>query len=408
MIKFDFETYSNNLISQEENKKYSNKITTINDFFDKNKDMMGWYDIEKLFDHNLISDINSTASYIRNNCDVFLVIGIGGSYLGSLAMIEAIKPYFYNQKNNPQIYFLGTSLSSDYYYDLFDIIKDKKIIVNVISKSGTTFETSLAYQLIMNFMNNKYSKDELKERIIITTDKDHGKLREDVINNDYKSFIIPSNIGGRYSIFTPVGLLPIAVANIDINKIYLGVKAANNNIKNQIKYAIIRDLMYNKNKLVEAFVVYEPKLSSFTEWLKQLYGESLGKKEQGLLPVSFINTRDLHSLGQFIQEGNKILFETVINVENCKGKIYIKDYHKTLNEINNIAVIATAKAHLKGDVLNNIITIDEINETNLGYLFQFFMISCAISGYIENVNPFDQTGVEKYKQVMKDLLKLDK
>ena len=373
MIKFDFETYTNNLFNNESVETYYNQLSNIKSFFEQNKDMMGWYDIDKLFDQSLISDIKTTATYIRNNCDIFLVIGIGGSYLGSLAMIEALSPYFYNQKNSPQIYYLGTTLSSDYYSNLLDMIKDKNIIVNIISKSGTTIETSIAYQVIINFMNKKYEEDELKQRIIITTDENNGKLREEVINNGYKSFIIPKDIGGRYSVFSPGGLLPIAVANININKIYLGAKEANEYIDNQLKYAVIRNMMYHNNKLVEAFVVYEPKLAAFTEWLKQLYGESLGKKEQGLLPVSFINTRDLHSLGQFVQEGNKILFETIIKIEKSDSSILIEEYKKNLNDINNIAAISTSKAHLTGGVLNNIISMDTLDEKNMGYLFQFFM-----------------------------------
>jgi glucose-6-phosphate isomerase len=366
--------------------------------------MTGWYDIDNLFNSELVADIKNTAAFIRNKCDAFVVIGIGGSYLGSLAVIEALKPYFYNQINSPQIYFLGTSLSSEYYHDLINIIKNKNVIVNVISKSGNTLETDIAYQLIMDFMKKKYSEEELIKRVIITTDKKNGNLRLEANNKGYKSFIIPDNIGGRYSVFSPVGLLPMAVANIDIEAIYDGVKEANGNIENQIRYAIIRHLMYKKNKFIEDFVVYEPKLYAFTEWLKQLYAESLGKVGRGILPISLVNTRDLHSMGQFIQDGNKILFETVINVENSGVEVRIDKYNMPLSEINNIASKSTSKAHYNGNVLNNIITLDSLNERNIGYLLQFFMISCAISGLLEGVNPFNQDGVEEYKKIIKEML----
>jgi glucose-6-phosphate isomerase len=399
-VTFDFETY-NNQISEEDIKSYN--VEGINEFL-LHSNMTGWYNIDNLFNSELISDIKKTATFIRNNCDAFIVIGIGGSYLGSLAVIEALKPYFYNQTNSPQIYFLGTSLSSDYYTDLINLIKDKDVIVNVISKSGTTLETDITYKLFMDFMKNKYSEEEIVKRVVITTDEKNGNLRSDANSFGYKSFIIPDNIGGRYSVFSPVGLLPIAVSGIDIDSIYEGVKDANANIDKQIKYAVVRHLMYQKNKVVEAFVVYEPKLYALTEWLKQLYAESLGKDGQGILPISLVNTRDLHSMGQFVQEGNKLLFETVINIENSNVKIQIDKYNKTLDGINNIASLATSKAHYKGNVSNNIITMNKLDERNIGYLLQFFMISCAISGLIEGVNPFNQNGVEEYKKIIKELL----
>jgi glucose-6-phosphate isomerase len=403
-MKFDFTTYTKDFIKEEQVKEYMNKVSLIKDSLGKG-DMLGWYDLDKLFNKELVEDINSTSMYVKENCDVFIVIGIGGSYLGPLAGIEALNPYFYNEINTPKIYFLGNNLSSDYYHDLINIIKNKNIIVNVISKSGSTLETLVSYKIIMDLMKEKYDEAELKRRIIITTDEHNGALREEVNINGYKSFIMPNDIGGRYSVLSPVGLLPMAVSNINIENIYKGAKEASNNIENQIRYAVIRKLINNHGKTVEAFVAYEPKLYAFTEWLKQLYGESLGKNEQGILPISFINTRDLHSLGQFVQQGNKILFETVFNVEKTNHDIELEQYNKSLNDINNIASKATSIAHLKGGVLNNVININELNEESVGYLFQFFMISCYISGFLENVNPFDQEGVEEYKSVMRDLMK---
>ncbi|MDD2203340.1 MAG: glucose-6-phosphate isomerase [Bacilli bacterium] len=402
-MRFDFDTYTKDFISEDQLKEYTAKVSSIKDSLGKG-DMLGWYNLDNLFNEELVEDINLTSLFVRNNCDVFIVIGIGGSYLGALAGIEALNPYFYNETNNPKIYFVGNNLSSDYYHDLINIIKDKRIIVNVISKSGSTLETLVSYKIIMDLMKEKYDESELKKRIIITTDEHNGSLREEVNIHGYKSFIMPSDIGGRYSVLSPVGLLPMAVSNINIRNIYKGAKEASNNLDNQIKYAVIRKLINEQGKTVEAYVAYEPKLYAFTEWLKQLYGESLGKNEQGILPVSFINTRDLHSLGQFVQQGNKILFETVLNVERSNNDLELEQYKKSLNDINNIASKATSIAHLKGGVLNNVINIQELNEELVGYLFQFFMISCYISGFLENVNPFDQEGVEEYKNVMKELM----
>lgn len=360
MITFDFKTYTKNFISKEEINKYINKKKDIKKYLDNKIDMMGWYNVDKLFDLKLIQNILRTATYIRESCDVFLVIGIGGSYLGAFAFIEALNPYFYNNQKKPAIYFVGTSLSTEYYYDLVNLIKDKDIIVNVISKSGTTLESAIGYDIILKLMKEKYNNEELKKRIIITTDENSGELRKEVNKEGYQSFIIPNNIGGRFSVFSPVGLLPIAVSGFDLENLSKGIKEAYSNLDKAIEYAAIRKIMYDKGKNIEAFVVYEPKLYAFMEWLKQLYGESLGKNDQGLLPISLINTRDLHSLGQYLQEGKKIIFETVINIEKSNNQLYLNKYQKTLDEINNIASLATSKAHLKGNVLNNVITIKKI------------------------------------------------
>ncbi len=403
MIKFDFDTFRKQNITDEELNQFDNIDNEINVFFDQYKNYMGWYHIDKLFNNQIMEDINATGSYIKDNCDAFIVVGIGGSYLGSQAVIEALNDYYYNQKKSPKIYYLGTSLSSQQYNDFIDLIKEKEIIINVISKSGTTLETTITYELLLKFMKEKYNPEELKNRVIITTDNDDNPLKEDARKYGFKSFIIPSDIGGRYSVFTPAGLLPIRVSNFDLKKLYDGAKEACNNINNQIKYAIIRHLMYKKGKTIEAFVIYEPKLNSFVEWLKQLYAESLGKEEKGILPIGLSNTKDLHSMGQYIQEGSKIVFETIIKT-NSNNNMMIDKYNKTLDQINDIACLSTAAAHLEAGVLNNIITIETINEKTIGYLMQFFMISCAISGYIEGVNPFDQEGVNNYKTKIEELL----
>ena len=402
MIKFDYNTYVDKFITSSDISLYDNRKEDAKKFFNLNGDMMGWLDINKL--SLITNEINETASFIRNNCDVFIVIGIGGSYLGSSAVIEALSPYFYNNTKKPEIYFLGTSLSTDYYHDLIQMIGDKNVIVNVVSKSGTTLETLVTYNLIMDFMKNKYDANELQKRIIMTTDSESGLLREDVNKYNYKSFVMPNNIGGRYSVFSPVGLLSIAVAGIDVNLLLEGAKASFKSFDDIYKYAVIRDIMFNRNKTVEAFVSYELKLNGLMEWLKQLFAESLGKDGKGILPISLINTRDLHSLGQFVQEGNKILFETVINISNSDNNINIEKYNKSLSELNILASTATSVAHQNGDVLNNIITLDKLDTYNIGYLMQYFMISCAVHGYLMGVNPFDQNGVEEYKKVMRSYL----
>lgn len=394
MIKFDF-----NLDQIKGSERETIKIEQI---FDKKRDMLGWFDIDDLFNEELITDINQTKDKLKEKADVLLVIGVGGSYLGALALIESLNPYFYNDIKKPKVYFLGSSLSSEYYHDLINIIKDQNIIVNVVSQSGKTTEIKLIYQLVMDFMRKKYGND-LKDRIIITTGE-NSPLIEEAKANNYKLFIIKNNIPGRYSVFTPSGLLAAAVMDVDLKKLYQGVKQAHENFEQQINYALIRKEMIDKGKKVEAYVIYEPKLKAFAEWFQQLYAESLGKNNQGLLPIIVNNTKDLHSLGQYIQDGDKILFETVFKVKKVNKDLYLPFYQKSFNEINNLAADATTKAHRQEYILNNIIEIEEINEFTIGYLMQFFMTSCVISAHLEKVNPFNQDAVEKYKKELLTLL----
>jgi glucose-6-phosphate isomerase len=396
MIKFDFQTYRENIITDSEINKYDHKLKGVAKYFSNYQRVMGWAQPRKLKDSVVIADINKTASYIRKNCDVFIVIGIGGSYIGSKAVIEALKPYFYNNKMIPEIHYLGNSLSSEYLLSVLNIIKNKNVIINYISKSGTTFETDITYNLVMQVMKKKYNEEELKARIIFTTGN------KEIIEDGYKVFEVPENIGGRYSVFTPAGLLPIAVSGLNIEELLDGAIDSQKSATQEIKYAVIRDIMQKREKHVEAFVAYEPKLAPFIEWLKQLYAESLGKKKKGLLPIGLINTTDLHSMGQFIQEGSPILFETVFNIKETKASINVMG--TTLNEINNLASKATSLAHHMAGVLNVVIDIDELDEYHMGYLMQYFMLSCAISGYLNDVNAFNQPGVEEYKRVMKELL----
>lgn len=395
MLKFDFKSFIN--INGEAS--YENKIHEIREQLEKKQSMLDWYDVDTTITKNEFDKILKVSNYIRKNTEIFLVIGIGGSYLGSKAIIDMFKPYF--KKDKVEIIFAGFSLSSTYLSELLDYIKDKEVIVNVISKSATTLEPSITFNAVYELMKDKYTKTQLQKRIIITTDKKNGKLRELVNKEHFISFKVPENIGGRFSVFTAVGLLPIAVSNINITRLLKGVEKGKNDIDACFIYAIIRDILYKNGKKIESFTVYEPKLYYFTEWIKQLFGETQGKNNLGLFPVSVVNSRDLHSLGQYYQQGSDIIFETVINIVNNKD---IKVSNKSLNKINNIASIKVAEAH-NPHTPSNIICMDYLNEENVGELMYFFMLAASIGAYLLNVNPFDQPGVEDYKKLLMEGIK---
>ncbi len=401
MINFDFHKYISKYVKKEDKEVYLEKAKEIKERF-IHGDLAYWNELNSFISKKELIKLINITDYIRENCEVFLVIGIGGSYMGSKAIIEALScPY---DKKSPEIIFLGTNLSSEEYYETFKYLRDKEVIVNVISKSGNTLETSIAFSLVMDIMKKKYEKDVLKNRIIVTTDPLDGNLRELANKEDYVTFSIPKNIGGRFSLLTPVGLLPMSVAGINVAKLLEGAKDSFDKIDRAIEYAIIRDVLYNKNKIVEAFVVYNNKLSYFTEWLKQLFAETQGKDGKGILPISCVNTRDLHSLGQFLQEGNKIVFETVIGIEK-DFKISLDQYDIELNSLNRIALDKVALAHDNGNTPSNIITIDEKNEHSMGELIHFFILSSIVGALLIDVNPFNQPGVEEYKRLIKSELK---
>lgn len=401
MINFDFHKYISKYVKKEDKEVYLEKAKEIKERF-IHGDLAYWNELNSFISKKELIKLINITDYIRENCEVFLVIGIGGSYMGSKAIIEALScPY---DKKSPEIIFLGTNLSSEEYYETFKYLRDKEVIVNVISKSGNTLETSIAFSLVMDIMKKKYEKDVLKNRIIVTTDPLDGNLRELANKEDYVTFSIPKNIGGRFSLLTPVGLLPMSVAGINVAKLLEGAKDSFDKIDRAIEYAIIRDVLYNKNKIVEAFVVYNNKLSYFTEWLKQLFAETQGKDGKGILPISCVNTRDLHSLGQFLQEGNKIVFETVIGIEK-DFKISLDQYDIELNSLNRIALDKVALAHDNGNTPSNIITIDEKNEHSMGELIHFFILSSIVGALLIDVNPFNQPGVEEYKRLIKNELK---
>ena len=395
MIKYDFKTYTRNYFTEEEyNEVLFKKIDIINKL--KNSNMNGW---TKEIDAATISKIKETASFIKKNFDCLVVIGIGGSFLGSYAFDKMFRKYFDDDKF--EIIYAGTTLSSKHLEELIKYLRNKNFCINVISKSGTTMETSITYKLLKDALKRKYTEEELKNHIIVTTDKDKGKLREEVNEMGYTSFIIPDDIGGRYSFITPAHLLPLAV-NYNIDEIIDGYYHGKRLLDVAYEYAATRYLLYKHGKVVENFTVSEENMSYFSEWLKQLFGETEGKNGVGILPTSTVFTRDLHSLGQFIQEGNKILFETFIKVTETNN--YIEYNKEDLSTINNIVIDSVIRAHSKGNVPCLEIEMDELTEENIGILIYFFQLSAAFSGYLFGVEPFNQPGVEVYKQEVRDAL----
>lgn len=388
-------------------------------------DFLGWINLPTDYDKDEFTRIKESAEYIKNNADVLIVIGIGGSYLGARAVIEAIKSANYNllKKDTPDIYFIGNSISPSSLNEIVSLCEGKDICVNVISKSGTTTEPAIAFRVFRELVYSKYSKEEAAKRIFCTTDKAKGTLKNLADEEGYASFVVPDDVGGRFSVLTAVGLLPIAVAGIDIDALMSGARAAQNELCSNdieenpcLKYAAIRNCFYNMGKKLECFVSYEPCMAMFNEWLKQLFGESEGKDGKGLFPVSCVFSTDLHSLGQYIQEsGSPLMFETVVKFNNCNNDYIIKEQEgnidglnflsgKTLSFVNDKARLGTLLAHTEGGVGNLIIECDELNEHSIGYLIYFFEKACAVSGYILGVNPFNQPGVESYKKNMFALL----
>ena len=395
MIKYDFKTYTRNYCTEEEyNEVLSKKVDIINKL--KNSNMNGW---TKEIDAATISKIKETASFIKKNFDCLVVIGIGGSFLGSYAFDKMFRKYFDDDKF--EIIYAGTTLSSKHLEELIKYLRNKNFCINVISKSGTTMETSITYKLLKDALKRKYTEEELKNHIIVTTDKEKGKLREEVNEMGYTSFTIPDDIGGRYSFITPAHLLPLAV-NYNIDEIIDGYYHGKRLLDVAYEYAATRYLLYKHGKVVENFTVSEENMSYFSEWLKQLFGETEGKNGVGILPTSTVFTRDLHSLGQFIQEGNKILFETFIKVTETNN--YIEYNKEDLSTINNIVIDSVIRAHSKGNVPCLEIEMDELTEENIGILIYFFQLSAAFSGYLFGVEPFNQPGVEVYKQEVRDAL----
>ncbi len=388
---------------------------------------LGWIDLPVNYDKEEFERIKKAADKIKSDSDVLLVIGIGGSYLGARAAIEFLTHSFYNSldkdaRKAPQIFYCGNSISSKYMADLKDMIKDKDFSINVISKSGTTTEPSIAFRVFKELLIEKYGKEEANKRIYATTDKAKGALKNLAISEGYESFVIPDDVGGRYSVLTAVGLLPIAAAGIDIDKLMSGAASmreialkAEFEKNDVLLYAAIRNILLRKGKHVEIVANYEPSLHYVSEWWKQLYGESEGKDQKGIFPAAVDLTTDLHSMGQFIQDGARIMFETVLNIEESPAQVIINKEEqdidgmnylagKDMDFVNKSAMNGTVLAHTDGNVPNLMINIPEQSEYYLGQLFYFFEYACGISGYMLGVNPFNQPGVESYKRNMFALL----
>jgi len=390
-------------------------------------DFLGWVELPENYDKEEYSRIKAASEKIKKDSDILLVIGIGGSYLGAKAALEMLNHSFQQmlskeQRNVPQIIFVGHHMSSTYMKELFDVLEGKDFSINIISKSGTTTEPAIAFRIFKKYLEEKYGKEEAKTRIFATTDKAKGALKGVADEAGYETFVIPDDVGGRFSVLTAVGLLPIAVSGINIDDMMQGALDAMNdfndpNLDNNIayQYAAVRNVLYNKGKTIEMLVNYEPSLQYFSEWWKQLYGESEGKDQKGIYPTSANFSTDLHSLGQYIQDGRRDLFETVIHVNQSKWELTLEEEDnnsdglnylagKTIHEINDKAYQGTLLAHMDGGVPNLIIDVPALDAYTFGYLVYFFEKACALSGYLLGVNPFNQPGVEAYKKNMFALL----
>ena len=420
--------YVSAFLSDSEINSYSEKIKAAHKMLHEKtgagSDFTGWVDLPVDYDKEEFARIKTAAKKIASNSEILIVIGIGGSYLGARAVIEFIKSQNYNvlRKGTPAIYFSGNSISSTALSQLIEICSGKDFSVNVISKSGTTTEPAIAFRIFRELLIKKYGEKGAAERIYVTTDKSKGTLKSLADSEGYETFVVPDDVGGRYSVLTAVGLLPIAAAGIDIDSLMSGAaKAREELMKDSIaendcyKYVAIRNALYNKGKATEMFVSYEPCFTMMNEWIKQLFGESEGKEGKGLFPTSAVFSTDLHSLGQYIQQGERIMFETVFNFAKPQEEIVIKEEAgnidglnflagKTMAFVNRKAFEGTVLAHNDGGVPNIVLDIDAMNEENLGYLIYFLEKACAVSGYVLGINPFDQPGVESYKKNMFALL----
>ena len=427
-IKFD---YSKSFIKDHEIKAMEDYLELAHNQLNEGKglgsEFTDWINLPVDYDKEEYDRIKKASSRIRENSDILLVIGIGGSYLGARACIEALSHSFQaylpeEKRDNPHVLYVGNNISSTYMSQLFDILDGKDFSINVISKSGTTTEPALAFRIFKEYLEERYGREEAKERIYVTTDKEKGALRTLVNEEGYESFIIPDGVGGRFSVLTAVGLLPISVAGVDIDQLMDGARDGveeynsldlDKNIAYQ--YALCRNILNRKGKDIEILANYEPSLNYLSEWWKQLYGESEGKDGKGIFPASVSFTTDLHSMGQWIQDGKRNIFETVLNIEKPLEDMEVKEdkenldglnylVGKSIDEINKKAMEGTIMAHVDGNVPNLLISLPELNEYYLGKLIYMFEKACAISGYVLGVNPFDQEGVEAYKSNMFKLL----
>ena len=429
-LNFNYQ-FAKNFFNEDELKQIKPYVELANEVLTSKSgagnDFLGWVDLPETYDKDEFSRIKKAAEKIKNDSEVLVVIGIGGSYLGAKAAIEFLSHSFYNnlpkdKRKTPEIYFAGTNMSSVYLQHLIDVVGDRDFSVNVISKSGTTTEPAIAFRVFKKMLEEKYGKEEAAKRIYATTDKAKGALKTLATAEGYETFVVPDNVGGRFSVLTAVGLLPIAAAGIDIDDLMAGAKDAMNDFANKnmdenqaLQYAAVRNILHRKGKDLELMVNYEPRVHYLAEWWKQLFGESEGKEGKGLYPTSADFSADLHSLGQYIQQGQRLFFETVVSIgkpevefviesdkENLDGLNFIAG--KTLDYVNKKATDGVILAHVDGNVPNLGINIPEVTPYHLGYTFYFFEKACGVSGYLLGVNPFDQPGVEAYKKNMFALL----
>ena len=429
-VSFDY-SKAKSFFSEDELKAMEAKVLAAKDTLvnktGEGNDFLGWIDLPVDYDKEEFARIKAAAKKIQSDSDVLLVIGIGGSYLGARAAIDFLRHSFYNNiskedRKTPEIYYVGNSISSTYLQDLIDVLKGKDFSVNIISKSGTTTEPAIAFRIFKKMLEDKYGEAEAAKRIYATTDKAKGALKNLSNEKGYESFVVPDDVGGRFSVLTAVGLLPIAVSGADIDKLMEGAAsgrelALNNAFaeNDALLYAAVRNILLGKGKSVEITANYEPSLHYFGEWWKQLYGESEGKDGKGIFPAAVDLTTDLHSMGQFIQDGTRLMFETVVNVEKSKHTVVIGEEEvdldglnylagKDMDFVNKCAMNGTVLAHVDGDVPNLLVNVPEQNEFFLGQLFYFYEFACGVSGYTLGVNPFNQPGVESYKKNMFALL----
>ena len=429
-VTFDYSKAAS-FVSEEELKNFKSTVMGAKEtLLSKNgagNDFLGWIDLPVDYDKEEFDRIKKAAKKIQGDSDVLLVIGIGGSYLGARAAIEFLSHSFYNglskeKRNAPEIYFVGNSISSKYIADLKDMLEGKDFSINIISKSGTTTEPAIAFRVFKEMLIAKYGKEEANKRIYATTDKSRGALKSLANEEGYESVVVPDDVGGRFSVLTAVGLLPIAAAGMDIDKLMEGAASGRKKAledpyesNDALLYAAVRNILHRKGKAVEIVANYEPSMHYVSEWWKQLYGESEGKDQRGILPAAVDLTTDLHSMGQFIQDGARIMFETVLNLEESQAEILLNKEDvdtdgmnylagKSVDFVNKSAMNGTILAHTDGNVPNLMVKIPEQNEFYLGELFYFFEFACGISGYILGVNPFNQPGVESYKKNMFALL----
>lgn len=386
-------------------------------------DFLGWVDLPVDYDKEEFARIKAAAAKIQKQSDVLIVIGIGGSYLGARAAIEFLKSPLYNnlKKDTPEIYYVGNNISPTYLNEIISLCEGRDFSVNVISKSGTTTEPALAFRVFREMVEKKYGKDGAKDRIFCTTDKARGTLKQLADTEGYETFVIADDVGGRYSVLTAVGLLPIAVAGCDIDAIMAGAAQARDELSADYdhndcyKYAAIRNILYKKNKAIEMLVSYDPSFTMMAEWWKQLFGESEGKDNRGIYPSSAIFSTDLHSMGQFIQDGSRVMFETVVDIKKPKKDFFLENDSENLDGLNfltnqNMSVVnrkafqGTVLAHTEGGVPNIVLELEDTSEKSFGYMVYFFEMACAVSGYLLGVNPFNQPGVESYKKNMFALL----